>query len=155
MGDSTAITHYLDRAYPRGPRIWPEGADDAFAAFQVAELVDVVLGTVIDLGTRFFALRADAAWEGVKAAQLARADKAAAGLVARVASLEGRATIAASGWSAADMGLLTMVLWLEGMPARAATAPNIAQIVSLGWTLPAELSRWADAHRERPDVRGL
>ena len=155
MGDSTAIVHWLERAYPKAPRLWPDGPDDACAAFQVAELVDLVLGSVIDVGTRYHALRGDPAWDGVKGEILGRAGKAAAGLAARVVSLPGRATIASSGWSAADMWLLAMVLWFEGMPARAATAPNIAQILSLGWSLPPELSRWANAHRDRSDVRAL
>jgi glutathione S-transferase len=155
MGDSTAIVHWLDRAYPQAPRLWPDGADDACAAFQVAELVDLVHGNVVDVGTRYYALRGDPAWDGVKGEVLGRASKAAAGLAARVAPLQGRTTIASSGWSAADMWLLAMVLWFEMMPARAATHPFSAQMLSLGWSLPPELSRWADAHRERGDVRAL
>lgn len=155
MGDSTAIVQWLDRAYPQGPRLWPDGADDACAALQAAALVDVVLSGVIDPGTRYFALRGDDAWGDVKREMVGRGQKAADGLAARVASLGGRTTIAASGWSAADMWLLTLVLWFESMPARASTAPNIAQILTLGFRLPPELSRWADAHRERSDVRSL
>jgi len=154
IGDSTAIAHWLDRAYPQAPRLWPDGADDAHAVLQVAALIDVVLSGVIDVGTRYFALSGDAAWDGVKREMVGRAEKAAAGLATRVGSL-GRATIAAGGWSFADIALLTCVLWFEGMPARAATTRNIAQIQSLGFTLPTGLSRWADAHRDRSDVRGL
>ena len=33
MGDSTAIVHWLDRAYASGPRLWPTG-EDAAEAFQ-------------------------------------------------------------------------------------------------------------------------
>jgi glutathione S-transferase len=142
MGDSTAIVHWLDRAYPKAPRLWPDGADDACAALQVAELVDLVQS-------------GDAAWDGVKGEILGRARNAAAGLAARVGSLQGRTTIASSGWSAADMWLLAMVLWFEAMPARAPTHANSAQILTLGFHLPPELPRWADAHRERSDVRAL
>lgn len=156
MGDSTAIVSWLERAYPDAPALWPRGADDAWGAFQIAELVDLVQSVVVDVGTRYFALRADPAWDGLKREMLGRADKAAAGLAARVEALSGaRSTIASSGWSAADMWLLTLVLWFEGMPARAPTTPNIAQVLSLGLTLPATLSRWADAHRDRSDVRAL
>jgi glutathione S-transferase len=155
MGDSTAIAQWLDGAYPQAPRLWPDGADDAYAALQVAALVDAVLVGVIDPGTRYYALRADAAWDEVKREMVGRGQKAADGLAAHVASLRGRTTIAASGWSAADMWLLTLVLWFEAMPARAATAPNIRQILTLGLAFPPELSRWADAHRARADVRGL
>jgi glutathione S-transferase len=155
MGDSTAIVHWLDRAYPQAPRLWPEGPDDACAAFQVAELVDVVQSNVVDIGTRYYALRGDPAWDGVKGEVLGRASKAAAALAARVAGLSGRTTIASSGWSAPDMWLLAMVTWFEVMPARAPTHANSAQILTLGWSLPPELSRWADAHRDRSDVRAL
>jgi|HubBroStandDraft_2_1064218.scaffolds.fasta_scaffold269224_2 glutathione S-transferase len=155
MGDSTAIVHWLDRAYPQTPRLWPDGADDACAAYQVAELVDLVQRGVVDVGNRYYALHGDPAWDGVKREILGRAGKAAEGLAARVATLSGRTTIASSGWSAADMWLLTMVLWFEGMPARAAIAPNIAQILTLGFALPPELPRWANAHRDRSDVRAL
>jgi glutathione S-transferase len=155
MGDSTAIVHWLDRTYPQAPRLWPDGPDDACAAFQIAELVDLVQGHVIDVGTRYYALHGDPAWDGVKGEILGRASKAAAGLAARVSALSGRTTIASSGWSAADMWLMTLVHWFEGIPARAATAPNLAQILSLGFHLPPELPRWADAHRDRSDVRAL
>jgi glutathione S-transferase len=37
----------------------------------------------------------------------------------------------------------------------AATNQNVAQVLSLGWSLPAPLSRWADSHRRRPDVTAL
>lgn len=62
---------------------------------------------------------------------------------------------AKDGWSAADIWLLTMVMWFESMPARVATAANIRQIVELGFELPRALSRWADAHRGREDVKAL
>jgi hypothetical protein len=48
-----------------------------------------------------------------------------------------------------------MVMWFESMPARVATAANIRQIVELGFELPRALSRWADAHRGREDVKAL
>lgn len=153
LGDSGAIVHWLDRAYCEAPRLWPEGGD-AFPALEVAALVDVALNTTVDLGTRYFALRQDPAWGQVKGEMLGRVTHAFDALAARASSL-GRPTIAASGWSAADMWLLTAVLWFEGMPARAAVSPNIAQILTLGLTLPGALSKWADAHRDRADVKTL
>src|ERR1700733_8875897 len=105
MGDSTAIASWLDRAYPAAPRLWPDGADDACGALQVAALVDVTLACVIDVGTRYFALREDPAWDAVKGEMLGRAERAWTDLAHRVRSLP-RTTIAASGWSAADMWLL-------------------------------------------------
>jgi glutathione S-transferase len=153
MGDSTAIVHWLDNAYPGAPRLWPNG-DDAADALQVAALVDVVLNGVVDVGTRYYALRGDAAWDGVKSEILGRAVRAAQALATRTAEVR-RSTIASVGWSAADMWLLTMTLWFEGLPARAATNQLVAQVLGLGFELPAALSRWADAHRDRGDVRAL
>jgi glutathione S-transferase len=152
MADSTAITRWLDAAYPKAPRLWPDG-DDAFAAVEMATLVDATLNGVIDLGTRYFALREHAAWPTVKAEMLGRAQQAIDALGRRAAGMPG--TVCPSGWSAADMFLLTMVLWIEGWPGRASSSPNIAQLMTLGFTLPSELSRWADHHRKRSDVAAL
>jgi hypothetical protein len=59
-------------------------------------------------------------------------------------------------WCAADMWLFTAVIWLDGLPARAASGfAAAAQIVALPWSLPASLLRWCDAFRERNDVRAL
>lgn len=154
LGDSTAIAHYLDAAYA-GPALWPRGsASDARAAFEIATLADVALNAIVDLGTRFYDLHGDAAWAGVKGEMMSRAQRALDALGARAASREGRSLVA-SGWCAADMWLFTTTAWLESLPARAASAKNIAQIMTLGWTLPPAMPRWADAHRERADVRSL
>jgi glutathione S-transferase len=154
LGDSVAIMHYLDAAYPDAPALWPRGdARAASAALEVAALVDVALDTIVDLGSRYFDLRADAAWPGVKGEMLGRAQRALDALADRAASW--KPTVLASGWSAADMCVLTMTAWLEGLPARASTNKNVGQIVTLGWTLPAALSTWADAHRARADVIAL
>ncbi len=154
LGDSNAIARWLDVAYPHSPRLWPSDADDALLALDVAALTDVVLNVAADLGTRYFALRGDAAWDGVKGEMLGRAQSALAALAARVPH-PARHTVAATGWSAADMWLFTAVAWLEGLPARVTTSPNAAQIVTLGLQVPDALSRWADAHRDRSDVRSL
>ena len=153
IGDSSAITRWLDHVYPDSPRLWP-GGDDALLVLETATLVDVALNATVDVGTRYFALRGDPAWNSVKSEMLGRAVQAFGALASRVASL-GRATIAASGWCAADMWLYTAVAWFEGMPARATSSPNIAQILTLGLSIPAPLSKWADAHRDRSDVRAL
>jgi len=153
LGDSTAIALWLDRAYAEAPRLWP-GGEDAAEALQVAALVDVVLDCVVDVGTRYYALRNDAAWPGVKTEMLGRAHTAATALADRVSAL-GRPTVASDGWSAADMWLLTMVLWFESMPGRVATSQNIRQIMELGFALPPALATWANPHRERADVKAL
>jgi glutathione S-transferase len=153
LGDSTAIVHWLDRAHASGPRLWPTG-EDAGEAFQIAALVDVVLNGVIDAGTRYYALRNDPAWPAVKTEMVGRAQAAANALGQRAASF-GRPTVSRDGWSAADIWLLTMVMWFESMPARVATSANIRQITELGLELPPALGTWADAHRGRADVKAL
>jgi glutathione S-transferase len=154
LGDSTAIVHYLDRAYPEAPGLWPTRPPDAHAAFEVATLVDVALNTVVDLGTRYYALRHDPAWPNVKDEMLGRVTLALAALEARARGRENKA-ITEIGWCAADMYLFTATAWIEGWPARVNASPLVAQLVSLGLVLPAGLSRWADTHRARADVRAL
>ncbi len=153
LGDSNAITRWLDSAYPRAARLWPDG-EDAGMAIEVATLVDAALNIVVDLATRYFALRDHSAWGRVAGDQLGRAQQAIEGVAERISAVD-RPTVAASGWSAADMWLFTAVAWIEGLPARAPTSANAAQIMTLGFRLPKALSQWADAHRDRADVRAL
>jgi glutathione S-transferase len=153
MADSTAIVHWLDRAYPHAPRLVPD-APGAADVLQTMVLVDVVLDNAVNLGTRYWALRGDPAWETVKTELVGRARGAAEALGARVAAL-GRPTVDPSGWSAADMWLVTAALWFETMPRRAPTTPNIAQVMSLGITLPQPLTAWVEHHRHREDVQAL
>jgi glutathione S-transferase len=153
LADSLAITRWLDAVYPECARIWPCG-DEALEALEITTLVDLALTNVIDLGTRYYALHEHPAWGAVKDEMLGRSVRALEALAARAQAL-GRPTFAASGWSGADMWLYTAVAWAEGLPARAPNQQNIAQVLSLGWRLPAPLSRWADAHRSRADVTAL
>jgi glutathione S-transferase len=153
MGDSTAIMHWLDAAYPDAPRLWPGGAE-AEEALEVVTLVDAALNGVVDLGTRYYTLRDHPSWSAVKDEMLGRAQLAADDL-ARRARLAAGTTLCPSGWSAADIALLTMTLWIEGWAERASSSANIAQLMTLGFRLPSELSRWADAHRARADVVAL
>lgn len=154
LGDSTAISHYLDRAYPSAPPLWPSAPEDARALFEVASLVDVALNGLSDLGARYYALHSSEAWIAVKTEAIDRVQRALDTLGQRVSALS-RPTVARSGWSAADMWLVTAEHWLATLPQRAAGFAPAAQIVSLGWRLPPELTRWADQHRDRPDVRAL
>ncbi|HLK35225.1 MAG TPA: glutathione S-transferase family protein [Polyangiaceae bacterium] len=154
MADSTAIMRWLDAAYPSAPRLWPEG-DDAFLALEVTSLVDAALTGIVNSGVWYYPLREHAAWGTVTGEILGRVQRSLDAVAARLGSLR-RPTIAASGWSAADMCLYTAVTWFEGMPERAKVSPNIAQILAVGgWTAPAPLRIWADAHRHRPDVVAL
>jgi glutathione S-transferase len=150
LSDSNAIVQWLDRAYPKAPRLWPDG-ELAIKALQTAALVDVVLDNVINLGTRYWPLRDHPAWPGVRDEMLGRARSAADALAATASATE---TIAGP-WSAADIYLLTLTLWFESMPERRTSSTNIAQILTLGFSLPPALSQWADAHRKRPDVLSL
>jgi glutathione S-transferase len=154
LGDSTAITRWLDLAYPQLPRIWLEGSD-ALLTLEITTLVDVALTHITDVGTRYYPLRTSPAWEGVKSEMLGRAQRALDALSGRVQALN-RPTIASLGWSAADMWLYTACAWIEGMPARVSTSQNIAQIVEVGgWQLPDAVRNWAQMHRNRTDVLAL
>jgi len=149
LSDSNAIVQWLDRAYPTAPRLWPDG-ELAAKALQTAALVDAVLDNVINPGTRYWPLRDHPAWPSVRDEMIGRARSAADALAAMVTT----DTIAGP-WSAADMYVLTLTLWFESMPERRTSSSNIAQILTLGFSLPPALSRWADAHRKRPDVLSL
>ena len=153
LGDSTIISRWLDRAIADRPRLWPIESAPAETALQVAALVDSILNTLIDTGTRYFALSSAPEWDSVRTTRMGRVE-AMFGQLATIAAAKG-ATLGREEWSAAEMWLTTMILWLEGLPARAASYAPAGQIVSLGYTLPPALSRWADAHRNRSDLLAL
>lgn len=151
IGDSTALSRWLDATIAENP-LWPRDAANAEAAYEVAALVDSILNTLIDAGTRYYALSKSPEWESVRSARVGRVQSMFARLVEIAAH---KKTLAGDQWSAADIWLTTMVLWMEGLPGRAATYPPAAQLVSLGYQLPRELSEWADAHRHREDILAL
>jgi glutathione S-transferase len=152
--DSTAICQYLDRKYP-APLLWPAGLAGA-EAFELQALVDNTINVLTDLGMRCSPLHADPSFPLVREQQVGRAQRALEALASRV-----RARGLASGplcgdaWSAADIVVYTAVTWLEGLAVRAATFPPARAVLALGWTLPEDLSRWADQHRSRPDVTAM
>lgn len=145
LTDSYAIALYLEHAY-EGPTFFPTAKEDAFLVGSVVTMVDRALNILVDVGTRYYVLRGDPAWDAVKKEQAERAQGALGELATLTSSLS-RSTIAESGYGIADIWLATTVLWMEGLPTRAPTTPVVAQIMTLGVTLPPELSRWADAHR--------
>jgi len=149
LADSTVIAHYLDAAYPSTRPLWPLGRD-AHWMYETAALVDFALNTLVDLGSRYFELRDSPSWGKVTLEMVGRAQRALDALGEIAERLEG-GTVVASGWSAADMWLLTATLWLEGLPERRGANPNVAQILSLGWTLPPAMSQWADPYRVMAD----
>jgi glutathione S-transferase len=153
LGDSNAIAQYLERSYPT-PNLWPQESRDIARVSQIMSLTDGALGTLIDLATRYYRLHTHEAWPRVLLEMGGRAQGALDALAALVGGLE-HPTVATTGWSMGDVWLYTAVAWLEGLPARAPTFANAAQLVSLGWRLPPGLILWADAHRQRPDVLAL
>jgi glutathione S-transferase len=154
LGDSTAIAHYLDAAYPNAPALYPIDAKARRVTMEVTTLVDGALAPLTDLGARYYALHTNEAWASVTGEAVGRAQAALNSLADRV-SRNGVGALTSAGWCAADIWLFTLTTWLEGLPARASSSANIAQIMTLGWTLPTPLSRWADGHRERAEVRAL
>jgi glutathione S-transferase len=151
--DSTAICHYLERKQPE-PALWPAGMAGA-AAFELTALADAVVNVLSDCGMRYYALHTDPSFGAVRDLMVGRAQRALATLANNVVERGAGKALCGDGWSAADIAVYCLVTWLEGFPARAAHFPPAAQVLELGWSLPAELSAWADQHRMRPDVVAL
>jgi glutathione S-transferase len=151
--DSTAICHYLERKFP-DPPLWPAGMAGA-DAFEIMALADAVSNIFSDCGMRYHALHGDAHYPQVKDNVVGRAQRALDSLARRVQAKKPGVALCGGEWSLADIALLCLVTWLEGLPARAAHFPPAGQVVGLGWTLPPALSSWADPHRQRPDVVAL
>jgi len=151
IGDSTAMAVYLDLAYPDRPRLFPTGADAAHRTLSIVSQVDAAMNAIVDLGTRFYALRNDPAWEKLKSERLSRAQ----GSIDAVAALATKPYLVGDEWSVADIWALSAALWVSGMPARQATAPLVAQILTLGFEMPESLVAWAKQHESRPDVRAV
>jgi len=154
LGDSGAIARWLDLAYPDAPRIFPLDAGDGRAVLEVTTLVDAALDVVVNTGNRFFSLSDSPAWPTVREEMRDRIQRALDALAARVTKLD-RATFAASGWSAAEIWLVTMVVWLQGLPARAPSFPIARQLLTIGWSVPGPLIELVARHSARPDVRSL
>jgi glutathione S-transferase len=151
VGDSTAIAMYLDLAYPDRPTLFPKGPVASHAALSVVTLVDTAMNTLVELGTRFYALRSDPAWEKVKSDRLARAQ----GSIDAVAAMATKPHLVGEAWTVADIWALSAALWVAGMPARASTAPLVAQILTLGFRMPDSLVAWAKQHESRDDVKAV
>jgi glutathione S-transferase len=151
--DSTAICHYLERQFP-DPPLWPAGVAGA-EAFEILALADAVSNIFSDCGMRYYALHGDAHFPTVRDNVVGRAQRALESLAARVQAKKPGSPLCGDEWSAADIAVLCLVTWLEGLPGRAAHFPPAGQVVSLGWSLPPALSVWADSHRQRSDVLAL
>jgi glutathione S-transferase len=154
LGDSTAIAHYLDAAYPAAPRIWPEAGEAARATLEATTLMDAALHIVVDLATRYDTLADSKAWSVVVGEMTSRA-QAALDALAPLAEARMGKTWTDAGWSAADFCIATATIWVESWPGRAAANPRAARLMALGIRLPEALSRWTDTHRGRPDITAL
>ena len=151
LGDSTAIAHYLDLGYPDRPALWPRDRDAAHRALTVATLVDAAMNTLVDVGTRYWALRNDAAWADVARSRMERAQQA----IDAVAETAKSPLLAGDAWGGAEIWALAATLWVKTMPARASSSPLVAQILTLGFRLPDALVKWAAQHENRDDVRAV
>lgn len=153
VADSNAICQYLERKVPE-PSLWPAGLAGV-AAFEVTALTDTIVTILADLGMRYSALRDHPRFADVKSEYVGRVGRAL-GRLAEHAAASGRSGfVAGDRWSLGDMALLSLVVWLEGIPGRAATFPPARTMLELGWSLPASLGTWADRHRARPDAVAL
>ncbi len=156
LGDSGAIAQYLDLAYPERPPLWPHGMVAASEALAITSAIDNAMNALVDMGTRWFALRNDPAWPEVLGERMARA-QASIDAVARKLDADStrRTFLVGEHWCIADIWALSAALWVAGMPARASTAPLVAQILTLGFRMPETLVEWARTHEGRPDVRSV
>lgn len=154
IGDSAAILAYLDRKVP-APPLWPTGMDGAEAVELVA-LADGAIQVLVDMGMRYAPVHDHPRFGEVRDALVGRAQRALDALAARVSSRSrAGAPLFDSGWGAADIAVVTTVMWLDGLAARAATFPLAKKVVELGWSLPPALRAWAQPHLARPDVAAL
>lgn len=153
LGDSTTIAHYLDQAYPSRPALWPTGAEAAGRALSITSEIDLAMNALVDLGTRYYALRGDAAWADVARAKMARAQAAIDAVAGR--ALASGPLLAGDAWGAAEIWTLSATLWVASFPERVAAAPLVAQIVTLGFRLPEALVAWVRQHQGRPDVMAV
>ena len=151
IGDSTALTHYLDRAFAGEP-LWPTNAAEYARALHVVAQVNVAQDSMADLGTRYYPLRNDPAWGDVAGERLRRVALVLESLEKTVGS---RMYTASDSWSVADIWLATYLIWVSDLPGRAGNSPSIANLLSLGVRLPAGLVVWVAKHRERADIAAL
>jgi glutathione S-transferase len=149
--DSGAITHYLDAAYPERPRIWPTGPEAMYETLTITTAVDVAANILVDLGTRYFALKNDPSWREIVTERLLRAQ----GAIDLVAAKATRPLLVGDGWGAAEIYALSVTRWYEDMPGRVASTPPVAQTLALGFRFPDALVTWAKQHASRSDVRAV
>ena len=109
------------------------------------------MNALVDMGTRNWELRRDPSWDAVLSERMRRAQTA----IDWVAAKATRPILAGDAWGAAEIWTLSAALWVSGMPARAKSAPLVAQILTLGFRLPDALVTWAKQHETRPEVQAI
>jgi len=153
VGDSLAIAQYLELAYPLTPRLFPTAPGAARDALHAISLVDTAMNILVDVGTRYWALRDSAEWDAVRAHRAARGQRALDALAEMTRDADGpRPYLAGDEWSAADIFVYAGVRWLAGIPARLGTNPLLPQILAVGITLPPALVAWTTQHVARPEM---
>ena len=153
IADSAAICHYIDRKWPEPP-LWPAGLDGA-DAFELVTLADGAIDILVDLGMRYSPLADHPSFPKVRKEYVGRAQRALDRLAERVGERRSAPALCGEAWSAADIAICTMVIWMEGMPARAAASTPVKSMLALGWHLPSALVEWTAQRRTRDDVRAL
>ncbi|HEY6878392.1 MAG TPA: glutathione S-transferase family protein [Polyangiales bacterium] len=150
--DSAVICQYLERKVPTPP-LWPSAVEGA-ESFALIALCDGAITTTVDLGMRYAALDDHPQFHAVRDHLLGRVRRGFDALAQKVAA-KPTGPLVADAWGAADMALYTLVYWFETMPQRVPFFPPAKKMLALGVELPPALSRWADQHRQRPDVLAL
>lgn len=145
LTDSLSILAHLEAKVP-SPSLWPDDGDVA-GMLEIVRLVDRALEHFIDLGMRYHAVREHPAFGEVRENLLARG-QGALDRAGEIVAARGDAPFLVGGrWSLADIAVVTTGLWLEGLPARAATFAPAKQILDLGWKVPASIVAWTDARK--------
>jgi glutathione S-transferase len=153
LTDSLAILAHLEAKAP-SPALWsPPGG--LAAMLEIVRLADRALEQFIDLGIRYHPVREHPAFAQVKESLFARAQGALDRVGGLVAARADAPFLVGDQWSLADIAVVTTGLWLEGLPARAATFAPAKQILDLGWKVPASIATWTNARKTRADVASL
>jgi glutathione S-transferase len=138
---SAAMIHYLDEKHPTPP-LWPTGPARAVTAEWISQ-IDSVITIVVDLTMRYTNLRDSAEFPAARREMVDRAQR----------TLDALAAIAQSkDWYAGEQAMYTFIAWWETLPGRTATFPPAQRMLDLGLVIPPALTRWADQHRQRPEV---
>jgi glutathione S-transferase len=141
--DSLAIAAHLDAKAP-DPPIFPA---DLAEALEYVRLADRAIDTLIDLALRYYPVP-----DVARTKMVFRAHGALDRLDERINRRGAAEFLVGDRWSIADIAMVTLGLWLTGMPARVATFDLAKKYMEVGWKIPPALAAWTEARRNRPDV---